>query len=346
MPLVPMRLLLDHAAANNYGLAAFNVNNMEQIQAIMEAAKETDSPVIIQASRGARSYSQDAYLRHLMLAAAELYPAIPIAMHQDHGNSPKTCKSAIEQNFTSVMMDGSLGEDGKTPTSYDYNVQVTAEVVKAAHPQGISVEGELGCLGSLESGMGEKEDGHGAEGKLDHSQLLTDPNEAEDFVRKTKVDALAVAIGTSHGAYKFTRKPTGEVLAMDRIIEIHKRLPNCHMVMHGSSSVPQELQDLINRFGGKMKQTWGVPVEEIQLGIKHGVRKINVDTDNRMAITAAIRKVFTEGPDKFDPRDYLKPAREAMKDVCVARMKSFGQAGNAGKIKPVTCKEFAKFYAG
>jgi len=345
MPLVPMRQLLDHAAANNYGLAAFNVNNMEQIQAIMEAAKETDSPVIIQASRGARSYSQDAYLRHLMLAAAELYPTIPIVMHQDHGNSPKTCKSAIEQNFTSVMMDGSLQDDGKTPATYDYNVQVTADVVKLAHPLGISVEGELGCLGSLETGEGEKEDGHGAEGKLDHSQLLTDPAQAEDFVRKTKVDALAVAIGTSHGAYKFTRKPTGEVLAMDRIIEIHRRLPNCHMVMHGSSSVPQDLQDLINRYGGKMKQTWGVPVEEIQLGIKHGVRKINVDTDNRMAITAAIRKVFAETPDKFDPRDYLKPAREAMKEVCVARMKAFGQAGNAGKIKPTTCAEFAKVYS-
>lgn len=345
MPLVPMRLLLDHAAANNYGLAAFNVNNMEQIQAIMEAAKETDSPVIIQASRGARSYSQDAYLRHLMLAAAELYPNIPIVMHQDHGNSPKTCQSAIEQNFTSVMMDGSLKEDGKSPADYDYNVKTTADVVKMAHPQGISVEGELGCLGSLESGEGEQEDGHGATGKLDHSQLLTDPAQAEDFVKKTKVDALAVAIGTSHGAYKFTRKPTGEVLAMDRIIEIHKRLPNCHMVMHGSSSVPQELQDIINKYGGKMKQTWGVPVEEIQLGIKHGVRKINVDTDNRMAITAAIRKVFAEAPDKFDPRDYLKPARDAMKEVCKARMTSFGQAGNAGKIKPVTCKEFAKNYA-
>jgi fructose-bisphosphate aldolase, class II len=344
MPLVPMRLLLDHAAANNYGLAAFNVNNMEQIQSIMEAAKETDSPVIVQASRGARSYSQDAYLRHLMLAAAELYPTIPIAMHQDHGNSPKTCKSAIEQNFTSVMMDGSLAEDGKSPASYEYNVQVTADVVKLAHPLGISVEGELGCLGSLESGEGEQEDGHGATGKLDHSQLLTDPAQAEDFVRKTKVDALAVAIGTSHGAYKFTRKPTGEVLAMDRIIEIHKRLPNTHMVMHGSSSVPQELQDIINKFGGKMKQTWGVPVEEIQLGIKHGVRKINVDTDNRMAITGAIRKVLAESPDKFDPRDYMKPARDAMREVCKARMISFGQAGNAGKIKPVTCKDFAKVY--
>jgi fructose-bisphosphate aldolase class II len=345
MPLVPMRLLLDHAAANNYGLAAFNVNNMEQIQAIMEAAKETDSPVIIQASRGARSYSQDAYLRHLMLAAAELYPAVPIAMHQDHGNSPATCKSAIDQNFTSVMMDGSLKEDGKTPADYDYNVSVTRQVVDMAHPLGISVEGELGCLGSLESGMGEAEDGHGAEGKLDHSMLLTDPAQAEDFVRRTKVDALAVAIGTSHGAYKFTRKPTGEVLAMDRIAEIHRRLPDTHLVMHGSSSVPQELQDVINKYGGKMKQTWGVPVEEIQRGIKNGVRKINVDTDNRMAMTGAIRKVLAEGPEKFDPRDYLKPARDAMKKVCVARMTAFGQAGNAGKIKPVGPREFAKFYA-
>jgi len=344
MPLVPMRLLLDHAAANNYGIAAFNVNNMEQIQAIMEAAKEIDAPVIVQASRGARSYSQDAYLRHLMLAAAELYPQIPIVMHQDHGNSPATCKSAIEQNFTSVMMDGSLKEDGKSPADYDYNVQVTKAVVDMAHPQGISVEGELGCLGSLESGMGEQEDGHGAEGVMDHSQLLTDPAEAEDFVRKTKVDALAVAIGTSHGAYKFTRKPDGNVLAMDRIIEIHKRLPNCHMVMHGSSSVPQDIQDLINKYGGKMKQTWGVPVEEIQLGIKHGVRKINVDTDNRMAMTAAIRKVLASDPEKFDPRDYLKPAREAMREVCKARMVSFGQAGQASKVKPVSCKEFAKVY--
>jgi fructose-bisphosphate aldolase, class II len=345
MPLVPMRLLLDHAAENNYGLAAFNVNNMEQIQAIMEAAKEIDAPVIVQASRGARSYSQDAYLRHLMLAAAELYPAIPIVMHQDHGNGPATCKSAIEQNFTSVMMDGSLKEDGKTPADFDYNVKVTAEVVKLAHPLGISVEGELGVLGSLESGMGEKEDGHGAEGVLDHSQLVTDPAQAEEFVRLTKVDALAVAIGTSHGAYKFTRKPDGKVLAMDTIIEIHKRLPNCHMVMHGSSSVPQDLQDELNKYGGKMKQTWGVPVEEIQLGIKNGVRKINVDTDNRMAMTAAVRKLLATAPEKFDPRDWMKPARDAMKVVCKARMEAFGQAGQASKIKPMTCKEFAKVYS-
>ncbi len=329
MGLVPLRVVLDHAAANGYGVAAFNVNNMEQIQSIMEAAHQTDSPVIVQASRGAREYSQDAYLRHLMLAAVELYPHIPIVMHQDHGNSVKTCLSAIENGFTSVMMDGSLKEDGKSPADYDYNVRVTREVVSLAHPQDVSVEGELGCLGSLESGMGEKEDGHGAEGVLDHSQLLTDPDEAERFVADTGVDALAVAIGTSHGAYKFTRKPTGETLAMSRIEEIHRRLPNCHLVMHGSSSVPQELQDMINKYGGKMKPTWGVPIEEIQRGIKHGVRKINVDTDNRMAITGAIRKVLMEHPEKFDPRDYLKPARAAMKQVCVDRMVAFGQAGQA-----------------
>jgi fructose-bisphosphate aldolase class II len=333
MPLVPLRTVLDHAAANNYGVAAFNVNNMEQIQAIMEAAKETDSPVIIQASRGARSYSQDAYLRHLMLAAVELYPQIPIVMHQDHGNSVATCLSAIENGFTSVMMDGSLKDDGKTPADYAYNVKVSAEVVRLAHAKNVSVEGELGCLGSLETGMGDKEDGHGAEGTLSHDQLLTDPDEAERFVAETGVDALAVAIGTSHGAYKFTRKPDGDILAMDRIEEIHRRLPNCHLVMHGSSSVPQELQDLINKYGGQMKQTWGVPVAEIQRGIKHGVRKINVDTDNRMAMTAAIRKVLYSSPEKFDPRDYLKPAREAMKQVCLDRMTAFGQAGHASQLR-------------
>lgn len=344
MPLVPMRLLLDHAAENDYGLAAFNVNNMEQIQAIMEAAEETESPVIVQASRGARSYSQDNYLRHLMLAAAELYPKIPICMHQDHGNSAATCKSAIENGFTSVMMDGSLKEDGKTPADYDYNVSVTKEVVESAHALGVSVEGELGCLGSLESGEGEQEDGHGAVGQLTRDQLLTDPEEAERFVAETGVDALAVAIGTSHGAYKFTSKPTGEVLDMERIEEIHKRLPNCHLVMHGSSSVPQELQDIINEFGGNLKQTWGVPVEEIQRGIKSGVRKVNVDTDNRLAITGAIRKVLSESPEKFDPRDYLKPARQAMKEVCVARMVAFGQAGNASKIESVSIEKFASYY--
>ena len=333
MALVPLRVVLDHAAEHGYGVAAFNVNNMEQIQAIMEAAQETDSPVIVQASRGARSYSQDNYLRHLMLAAAELYPHIPTVMHQDHGNSVATCLSAIENGFTSVMMDGSLEEDGKSPASYDYNVRVTAEVVRLAHARGVSVEGELGCLGSLESGEGEAEDGHGAEGKLSHDQLLTDPEEAARFVEETGVDALAVAIGTSHGAYKFTRKPDGEVLAMERIVAIHKKLPNTHLVMHGSSSVPQELQDEINRYGGHIKQTWGVPVEEIQRGIKHGVRKINVDTDNRLAMTAAIRKVLISSPEKFDPRDYLKPARSAMKKVCVDRMVAFGQAGQASKMR-------------
>jgi len=333
MALVPLRQLLDHAAENNYGVAAFNVNNMEQIQAIMEAARETDSPVIVQASRGARSYSQDAYLRHLMLAAAELYPQLPIVMHQDHGNSIATCMSAIDNGFTSVMMDGSLREDGKTPADFAYNVRTTSEVVRLAHARGVSVEGELGCLGSLETGHGEKEDGHGAEGQLSHEQLLTDPEEAARFVEATSVDALAVAIGTSHGAYKFTRKPDGEILAMGRLAEIHARIPNCHLVMHGSSSVPQELQDIINRYGGKLKQTWGVPVEEIQRGIQNGVRKINVDTDNRLAITGAIRKVFAESPEKFDPRDYLKPAREAMKKVCIDRMVAFGQAGQASKIR-------------
>ena len=345
MSLVSLRLLLDHAAENGYGLAAFNVNNMEQIQSIMEAADETDSPVIVQASRGARTYSQDNYLRHLMLAATELYPHIPVAMHQDHGNSPETCASAIENGFTSVMMDGSLGEDGKTPSDFGYNVQVTRQVVEWAHPRGVSVEGELGCLGSLETGTGEQEDGHGADTALSQDQLLTDPDEAERFVAETDVDALAVAIGTSHGAYKFTRQPDGEVLAMERIEEIHRRLPNCHLVMHGSSSVPQELQDIINRYGGQIRPTWGVPVEEIQRGIRHGVRKINVDTDNRLAITGAIRKIFHEHPEKFDPRDYLNPARSAMKRVCIDRMVAFGQAGQASNIKCVPIAEYAQIYA-
>ena len=336
--LVPLRPLLDHAAENGYGVAALNVNNMEQIQAIMEAASETDSPVIIQASRGARKYTNDAYLRHLMLAAAELYPNIPICMHQDHGNSPATCKSAIDQGFTSVMMDGSLSEDGKAPSTYEYNVKVTREVVAAAHGVGVSVEGEIGALGGIE-------DGHGAGlSEEEAQQHLTDPVQAEQFVKDTGVDALAVAIGTSHGAYKFKNKPTGDVLKMSLIEDIHRRLPNTHLVMHGSSSVPQELQDLINKYGGKMKPTFGVPVEEIQRGIKHGVRKINVDTDNRMAITGAIRKVFVETPEKFDPRDYMGPAREMMKQVCKERMIAFGQAGNASKIKPVSCKEMVFFY--
>jgi fructose-bisphosphate aldolase class II len=333
-----MRVLLDHAAEHNYGVAALNVNNMEQIQAIMEAAAETDSPVIIQASRGARQYTNDNYLRHLMIAASELYPHIPIAMHQDHGNSPTTCFSAIQNGFTSVMMDGSLSDDGKTPSTYEYNVNVTRQVVSVAHAFGVTVEGEIGTLGGVE-------DGHGA--ALKESELtshLTDPVQAEQFVKDTGVDALAVAIGTSHGAYKFSSKPTGDVLVMKVIEEIHKRLPNTHLVMHGSSSVPQSLQDVINKYGGKMKPTFGVPVEEIQRGIKHGVRKINVDTDNRMAMTGAIRKVFAETPDKFDPRDYMKPAREAMKDVCKERMIAFGQAGNAGKIKQVSLAKMVDFY--
>ena len=344
MALIPMRALLDHAAEHNYGVGAFNVNNLEQIQAIMEAADATDSPVIVQASRGARKYAQDAFLRHLMIAATEIYPHIPVVMHQDHGNSPETCYSAIRQGFTSVMMDGSLEEDAKTPASFDYNVEVTRKVTETAHALGVSVEGELGCLGSLETGEGEKEDGHGFEGKLSEDKLLTDPDEAAQFVERTKVDALAIAIGTSHGAYKFTRKPDGQILAMDRVAEIHKRLPNTHLVMHGSSSVPQDLQDIINKYGGAMKQTYGVPVEEIQEGIRHGVRKINVDTDNRMAITGAIRKVFADNPDKFDPRDYMKPAREAMQKVVEARMEAFGQAGHAAKIRQVTLAEMAKIY--
>ncbi len=338
MSLVSMRQLLDHAAENGYGVAAFNVNNMEQIQAIMEAARETQSPVIVQASRGARSYTNDNVLRHLMLAAAELYPEIPVAMHQDHGNGPQTCYSAISQGFTSVMMDGSLMPDAKTPATYEYNVETTKKVVEVAHAIGVTVEGELGTLGGIE-------DGHGAglsqKEALEH---LTDPDQAVEFVKATKVDALAVAIGTSHGAYKFSKKPTGDVLVMSRIEEIHKKLPNTHLVMHGSSSVPQELQDLINAHGGKMKQTYGVPVEEIQRGIKHGVRKINIDTDNRMAMTGAIRKVFATAPDKFDPRDYLKPAREEMKKVCVARMVAFGQAGQAPKIKPKPLSDMAQMY--
>jgi fructose-bisphosphate aldolase, class II len=338
MPLVPMRALLDHAAENGYGVAAFNVNNMEQIQAIMAAAEKTDSPVIIQASRGARSYSQDAYLRHLMLAAVELYPKIPVAMHQDHGNSPATCFSAIEQGFTSCMMDGSLLEDAKTPSSYEHNVAVTREVVRAAHAKGVTVEGELGCLGGIE-------DGHGA-GLTGAAALahLTDPAQAEQFVSETGVDALAVAIGTSHGAYKFKQKPTGEVLKMSIIAEIHRRLPNAHIVMHGSSSVPKELIDIINEYGGKMPETYGVPVEEIQEGIRHGVRKINVDTDNRLAITGAIRKVFAEHPGEFDPRSYMKPARDAMQKVCEARMISFGQAGHAGKVPRVSLDDMARRY--
>jgi fructose-bisphosphate aldolase class II len=338
MALVPMRVLLDHAAEHGYGVGAFNVNNMEQIQSIMEAAQETHSPVIIQASRGARSYSQDAYLRHLMLAAVELHPDIPIAMHQDHGNNPKTCISAIEQGFTSCMMDGSLQEDAKTPSSYEYNVRVTREVVAYAHARGVTVEAEIGCLGGIE-------DGHGAglsgEEALAH---LTDPVQAEQFVAETGCDALAVAIGTSHGAYKFKRKPTGEVLKMDIIAEIHRRLPNCHMVMHGSSSVPRQLIEIIDKYGGRIGETYGVPLEEIRRGIQHGVRKINVDTDNRLAITGAIRKVFAEHPEEFDPRSYMKPARTAMKEVVKERMLAFGQAGQADRVPKRTLEDMRRHY--
>ena len=345
MALVPMRLLLDHAAEHDYGIPAYNVNNMEQIQAIMQAAAETDSPVILQASRGARKYAGEIFLKHLILAAAETYPDIPIAMHQDHGNGPSTCYSAISHGFTSVMMDGSLEEDAKTPSSYEYNVDVTRAVVKVAHSVGVSVEGELGCLGSLETGKGDKEDGHGFEGVLSHDQLLTDPEEAVDFVNKTGVDALAVAIGTSHGAYKFSRKPTGEILAMDRIAEIHRRLPNTHLVMHGSSSVPEDLLALINEYGGNIPETYGVPVEEIQKGIKNGVRKINIDTDCRLAITAAVREALAQAPAEFDPRHFLKPSIKYMQKICGDRYNQFGTAGNASKIKAVSLDDFAAKYS-
>ncbi|MGK7932837.1 MAG: class II fructose-bisphosphate aldolase [Microcystaceae cyanobacterium] len=345
MALVPMRLLLDHAAENNYGIPAFNVNNLEQILAIMDAANEADSPVILQASRGARKYAGENFLRHLILGAVETYPHIPVAMHQDHGNSPATCYSAIRNGFTSVMMDGSLEEDAKSPASFEYNVNVTAEVVKVAHAVGASVEGELGCLGSLETGKGDKEDGHGFEGTLSKEQLLTDPDEAVEFVERTQVDALAVAIGTSHGAYKFTKKPTGEVLAISRIEEIHAKLPNTHLVMHGSSSVPQEWIDMINEYGGQIPETYGVPVEEIQKGIKSGVRKVNIDTDNRLAITAAIREAGAKDPSNFDPRHFMKPSMKYMKQVCLDRYQQFGTAGNASKIKQMTLDDYAAKYA-
>ncbi|HUB28361.1 MAG TPA: ketose-bisphosphate aldolase [Terracidiphilus sp.] len=336
MPLVSMRQLLDEAAKGGYGVGAFNVNNMEQIQAIVAAATETNSPVIIQASRGARKYAEDKYLFHLILAANELHPEVMIAMHQDHGNSFETCKSAIELGFTSVMMDGSLKEDGKTPATFEENVAVTKKVVDFAHERGVTVEGEIGVLGGVE-------DGHGAGGSgLEH---ITDPDQAVEFAERTGVDALAIAIGTSHGAYKFNKKPDGSVLKMDVLIKIHQRLPHTHLVMHGSSSVPKELQDIVNKFGGHLNPTWGVPVEEIQLGIKNGVRKINVDTDNRLAMTGAIRKVFAETPEKFDPRDYLKPARDAMQKLVAQRMTQFGQAGHGKDYKPLPIEEMKKGYA-
>ena len=345
MARITLRQLLDHAAEHGYGVPAFNINNMEQGLAIMAAADACDAPVIIQASRGARAYANDVVLAKLIDGLVEVYPHIPVCMHLDHGNEPATCATAIQFGFTSVMMDGSLRADGKTPADYAYNVEVTRKVAEMAHWAGASVEGELGVLGSLESGEGEAEDGHGAEGKLSHDQLLTDPAQAEDFVKATRVDALAVAMGTSHGAYKFTRKPDGAVLAMTVIEEIHRRLPDTHLVMHGSSSVPQDLQDIINAHGGQMKPTWGVPVEEIQRGIQHGVRKINIDTDNRMAMTGQIRKVLTETPSEFDPRKYLKPAMEAMTKLCRQRFEDFGTAGQAAGIRPVSLSAMAKRYA-
>jgi fructose-bisphosphate aldolase class II len=345
MALISLRQLLDHAAEHGYGVPSFNVNNMEQMQAIMDAAKETDAPVIVQASAGARKYAGEPFLRHLMYAAVEMYPEIPICVHQDHGASPSVCFRSIQSGFTSVMMDGSLKEDMKTPASYEYNVDVTRHVVDAAHACGVSVEGELGCLGSLETMTAGKEDGSGAEGDLNHSMLLTDPEEAADFVKKTKVDALAIAIGTSHGAYKFTRPPTGDILAIDRVKEIHARIPNTHLVMHGSSSVPQDWLKIINEYGGDMGETYGVPVEEIVEGIKHGVRKVNIDTDLRMASTGSIRKFFADNKKEFDPRKFLAVATKAMKEICKARYEAFGTAGNASKIKPVNLEEMTKRYA-
>ncbi|MBF0183907.1 MAG: fructose-bisphosphate aldolase class II [Magnetococcales bacterium] len=345
MPLVSMRQLLDHAAEQDYGIPAFNVNNMEQVRAIMRAAADTDSPVILQASAGARDYAGEAFLRHQILAALEVYPQIPIVMHQDHGQTPAVCLMAMRSGFSSVMMDGSLREDGKTAANYDYNVQVTARVVEMAHAIGVSVEGELGVLGSLESGMAGKEDGHGAEGKLERERLLTDPEEAARFVQATQVDALAIAIGTSHGAYKFSRKPTGDILAIERIKEIHQRIPNTHLVMHGSSSVPQDLLATINEFGGAIPETYGVPVEEICTGIRFGVRKINIDTDLRLAMTAAVRQHFAKNPKNFDPRKYLRPAEDAAYRVCKERFEQFGTAGRAGKMTAVPLDEMARRYA-
>jgi fructose-bisphosphate aldolase class II len=344
MAIVSMRQLLDHAAENGYGIPAFNVNNLEQVQAVMTAAAEVGAPVILQASAGARKYAGEPFIKHLILAALEGYPQVPLVMHQDHGQSPDVCKGAIGLGFSSVMMDGSLQADGKSIATYDYNVDVTRKVVSMAHEQGITVEGELGCLGSLETMKGDKEDGHGAEGTMTREQLLTDPEQAADFVERTQLDALAIAIGTSHGAYKFTRKPTGDILAIDRIKEINRRIPNTHLVMHGSSSVPQDLLEQIRQFGGQMKETYGVPVEEIQEAIKHGVRKINIDTDIRLAMTGAVRKFLAENPEKFDAREWLKPAREAAYRICKERYLQFGCEGQASKIKPVPLPAMAQKY--
>jgi fructose-bisphosphate aldolase class II len=344
MALVSLRQLLDHAAENSYGIAAFNVNNMEQVHAVMQAAEQTNSPVILQGSAGARKYAGEAFLRHLVLAAIETYPHIPVVMHQDHGQSPAVCMQAIRSGFSSVMMDGSLMEDAKTPSTYQYNVEVTKKIVEIAHAIGVSVEGELGVLGSLETGLAGEEDGSGAVGMLSHDQMLTDPEEAADFVRKTGVDALAIAIGTSHGAYKFTKPPTGKTLAIHRIKEIHARIPNTHLVMHGASTVPQEWLHIINEFGGDMGETYGVPVEEIVEGIQHGVRKVNIDTDLRMAYTGSIRKFFIEKRKEFDPRKFLSVSTVAMREICKDRYEAFGSAGQAAKIKPISCEQMAERY--
>jgi fructose-bisphosphate aldolase class II len=345
MALVSMRQLLDHAAEHGYGLPAFNINNMEQIRAIMLAAHECDSPVILQASAGARKYTGEAFLRHMVEAAVETWPHIPVVLHQDHGASPAVCQRSIRSGFTSVMMDGSLKEDMKTPASYEYNVAVTRQVVEMAHAVGVSVEGELGVLGSLETGQAGEEDGSGAEGTLDHDQLLTDPDQAVDFVNATGVDALAIAIGTSHGAYKFSRKPTGDILAIDRIREIHARLPNTHLVMHGSSSVPQEWLNIIREHGGEIKETYGVPVEEIQNGIRYGVRKVNIDTDIRLAMTGAVRRLLAQKREEFDPRKFFAAALDAARDLCRDRFEAFGSAGQASRIKPLPMERYAEVYA-
>lgn len=344
MALISMRQLLDYAAEQGFGVPAFNVNNLEQIRAIMEAAHTTNSPVIVQASAGARKYAGPTFIRHLILAAIEEFPHIPVCMHQDHGASPAVCQRSIQLGFSSVMMDGSLEEDMKTPSSYEYNVEVTRKAVDMAHACGVSVEGELGCLGSLETGMAGEEDGSGAEGQLSQDQLLTDPDQAADFVKKTNVDALAIAIGTSHGAYKFTRPPTGDILAIDRIKAIHQRIPNTHLVMHGSSSVPQDWLAIINEYGGDMGETYGVPVEEIQEGIKHGVRKVNIDTDLRMASTGAIRRFMATKRSEFDPRKYLTDAKNAMRDICKERFEAFGTAGHADKITPIALEDMYQRY--
>ena len=344
MSLISLRQLLDHAAENDYGVPAFNVNNLEQMRAIMEAANETNSPVIVQASAGARKYAGPTFLRHLILAAMEEFPHIPVVMHQDHGASPDVCQRSIQLGFSSVMMDGSLMEDMKTPSSYEYNVDVTRKTVEFAHACGVSVEGELGCLGSLETGMAGDEDGSGAEGVLSEDMLLTDPDEAASFVKDTKVDALAIAIGTSHGAYKFTRPPTGDILSMKRVKELHERIPNTHLVMHGSSSVPQDQLEIINQFGGEIPETYGVPVEEIQEGIKNGVRKVNIDTDLRLASTATIRKFMAENKSEFDPRKYLGKTVDAMKKICIDRYEAFGCSGNASKIKSISLFDMTDKY--